>query len=506
MRYALCALIFLLSVVAFYFLSLRLISQIHYQRAKNLIYEGYYGLAAGYLKKAYHYQFTDHQILKELGKVYHNQSQLIPRARGAFLFTHKAKDYYLEANRLNPLDAETAYGLAREEARLEELYKYLYPEKRDNPYQALPYFRDAILLRPNGILYHYALARYLYNHNKEEELLSVVRTLSRIYPPTYYHLKKEPFWSPPVKEAVKRGLEEAIQKGISLRGAHKSMSTLLARDEKWAGAISHYIKALRYKAFNNGAGDYIHLGRLYLKNGGLKEAEESFFKGLDLSRSKEEDLEGLYRRYKDEGHIEELYGFYQQISRRFPLSYRMDILLARSLIDLNRYTKARQILTDRNQKEPTARAYYWLARIAEIEKDWDNMELAIQKATVLEPKNIQYRLIFLGLLKRLGKLKSAERELGLAIKNSAKPSARLFDQRARMRWNRKDYLGAVNDWKSAIRLAPHTASFHAQVAEAYIRLGDWPHAVDYYQKAIELDPENKRYNKRYLELKDEAQS
>jgi len=32
-------------------------------------------------------------------------------------------------------------------------------------------------------------------------------------------------------------------------------------------------------------------------------------------------------------------------------------------------------------------------------------------------------------------------------------------------------------------------------------LGDWPAAMDYYQKALELDPENKGYKERYRELK-----
>jgi len=506
MRYALCALLLLFAVVAFYYLSLHLISQIHYQRAKNSLQEGYYDLAASYLKKAYHYQPDDHHILKQLGKVYHKLGQSVPGARQAFPFALKAKDYYLEAKRLNPLDAEAAYGLAREEVRLEKLYKYLFPEKRDNPYHALPYFRNTILLRPNGILYHYALARYLHNQKKTDDLLTIIRTLSRIYPPTYYYLKKEPFWSPRVKEAVKRGLEEAIEEGISLRDTHKTMSSLLAGDKKWAGAISHYRKALLYQVFNNSTGDYVHLGRLYLKNGVLKEAEASFFKGLDLSRSKEKHLEGLYRVYKKEGYMEELYLFYQQVSRRFSLSYRMDILLARCLIDLNRYHKARQILIDLNQKEPTAEAYYWLARIAQIEKDWDAMELAIQKATVLEPKNSHYHLIFSRLLKQIKKLERAEKEAGIAIKHSAKPSPWLFNHRAWIRWAKKNYMGAARDWRLAIRLSPKKATFYAQAAEAYRMLGEWPVAMDYYQKAMKLDPENKRYNKRYIELKNEAHS
>ena len=187
-KYLASGAVLLLSAVAFYYLSLRLISQIHHLRAKDFLNEGYYDLAASHLKKAYHYQPEDYHILKQLGKVYHNLGQSVPGAKQAFPFALKAKDYYLEAGRLNPIDAEIAYGLAREEVRLEKLYKYLYPENTDNPYHALPYFRNAILLRPNGILYHYALARYLNNPKNTDELLTVVRTLSRIYPPAYYYL------------------------------------------------------------------------------------------------------------------------------------------------------------------------------------------------------------------------------------------------------------------------------------------------------------------------------
>jgi tetratricopeptide (TPR) repeat protein len=319
-------------------------------------------------------------------------------------------------------------------------------------------------------------------------------------------LKKEPFWSPRVKEAVKKGLEQAIEEGISKRETHKAMSSLLAGEKEWAGAISHYRQALRYQAFDNRPKDYIHLGRLYLKKAEIEEAEENFFKALDLSRSKEKDLERLYRLYKGEGSMEELYRFYQQVSRRLILSYRMDILLARSLIDLKRYYKARQILIDLNQKEPTAEAYYWLARIAQIEKDWDAMELAIQKATVLEPKNSHYHFLFSRLLKQIKKLERAEKEAGLAIKHSAKPSPWLFNHRAWIRWAKRDYLGAARDWRLAIRLSPKKASFYAQIAEAYRMLGDWPLAISYYKKALKLDPKNRRYGKRYRELKNEAQS
>lgn len=501
-----CALILLVSTTCLYSLSLCLVSQLHFYEAKNFFYQRYYGTAAGHLKKALHYQPDNYQILKNLGKVYHTLGQVVPGAKQAFHYSIKAKAYYLEAKKLNPLDAETTYGIAREEARLEKLYQYRHPEKKDTPYHALPYFRNAIILWPNSILFHYAIARYLNHHKKTAELLNEVRTLSMIYPPTYFYLKKEPFWALAIKEAVQEGLEQAIAQGIAQREAHTAMSALLTEDKKWGEAISHYQQALTYRIFDNKAENYMHLGRLYLKNGEIREAEEIFNKALDRSASKERDLERLYHIYKNEGAVEELYRFYNNVRHRFSLSYRMDILLARSLIDLKRYYTARRNLIELNQKEPRAEAYYWLARIAQLEKDWDHMELAIQKATVLEPENSNYHILFSQVLKRIKKLKRAEKEAGLAIKTSIKLSAWHFNHRAWIRWARKDYLGAARDWKMAISLSPKKASYYAQAAEAYRMLGDWPTAVDYYKKVLDLDPENKGYNRRFREITHEAQS
>ena len=472
-RYALCAILLLFSAASFYCLSLRLISQGHNHRAKTFFREGYYGLAVNQLKKADHYLPNDYRIQKELGDVYLKLGAVNPKAKAAFLLTEESKKSYLKAFELNPLDAETAYSLAKVESRLEQLYQYLNPKEKDNPFQPLPYFKNAVRLRPNSILYNYALARFLYQHKNEEELISVVRNLSRVYPSAYYYLKKEDFWSPTVKKAAKIGLEEAIKSGISLREAHIATSSMMASEKKWPVAISHYQKALLYKTFHNNTGNYFHLGSLYLKNRQPEKAELSFLKGLDLSRTKERDLVRLYRIYKNEGHLEKFYQFYQQASRRFMLSSKIEILLARSLIDLKRYYQAQKILNNINQKKPTAEAYYWLAHIAKLEKDWDSMELSIQKATLFDPQNSNYHLIFSRVLKRLNKLERAEKEAGLAILCSTKKSPWLFNHRAWIRWSRKDYMGAVTDWQMAINLSPQNARFYAYAAEAYINLGLW---------------------------------
>jgi len=500
-RYVLCALILILSLPAFYILTLRLIAQTHIHRAGNLFRGGYYGLALSHLQRADCCQPGDYRIQKELGNVYYKLAGLQSGVEKTFSRMRTAQEHYLKAFRLNPLDAEAAYALARGEEGLEQLDRRLQPENKNIEYNPLPYFRDAIRLRPNGIMYHYALARYLYRQGKQEELVSTVSTLARIYPPACRYLKKEAFWSPPIVEACKAGLQEAIDKKISLRQAHQNMSYILAGEKEWEGAISHYAEAMRHNSINNSFGDYIHLGQLYLKDGQLEEAENSFLKGLDISTAREKDLERLYGIYKREGRSYELYEFYQKADSRYISSSKMGILLARSLMDLKQYNQARRILDEINLKDPTAKAWYWLARIAKAEKDWNGMELAIQKATVLDPPNSGYHLIFSQVLKRRNKLERAEREAGLAIGHRAKPSPGSYNHRARIRWTRKDYPGALRDWKSAIALKPDRASYYAQAAEACIKMGDLSRAVGYYQKALKLEPGNDRYKKRYRDLK-----
>ncbi len=500
-RYFVSVLVLVLSFSAFYHLSLCLVSQFYCHQAENSFREKHYDLAASYLEKAGRYQTGDYEIQKELGKVFFKLGELESSASRTFLLTQESKKFYTKALDLNPLDAETAYALARGEARLEQLYQHLYSGVKGTPYRPLPYFRQAIRLRPNGIKYNYALARYLHKKKSKDELLAVIRHLARIYPSSYNYLRKEPFWTPIVKETFKEGLLEATRDKIFARNACMLLSSLSAKEKDLPAAISFYREGLNYKTSLNNSVNYIHLGHLCLKNGQFEQAGENFFYALDISRSVENDIERMYALYKREGHLEKFRQFYQEARRHFIFSSQTDILVARSLIDTKQYQQARAVLAELNQEYPSGETYYWLARIAQFEKDWDSMELAIQKATVLDPGNSQYHLIFSDVLKRLKKLDRAGKEAGLAIEHRANPSASLFNHRAWIRWGNQDYPGAIEDWKSAIALNADRADFHAHLAEAYRKVGDRTLAMEYYQKAVKLDPNNARYQKRYLEMK-----
>ncbi|MBW1805068.1 MAG: hypothetical protein JRJ06_01620 [Deltaproteobacteria bacterium] len=497
-RYALCTFILILALLALYPLYNRLMADLHYLRADNSIREKLYGMAAERLKKADAYRHNDYLVKKKQGELFYKLAALKKAAREAYTLTLRSRDAYVAATRLNPLDAEAAYGRARAESRLEQLYPFINSGNRKTPYQPFDWFREAVRLRPNSITFRYAMVYYLYRTGNNNDLLSIVRTLVRVYPPAYYNLRKDAFWSPAVKKSVREGLDRAIEQKISLKDAHRAMSHMAAQEKEWETAIRHYTQALQYRTFENSANDFIHLGSLYLKNKELEKAEAGFIKGLDKSRYREKDLERIFRIFRKEKDLEGFTHFYKQVGNRFITTPSMDILHARAFIDRKEYEHAKETLLAINKRAPEASAYYWLSRIAEAEKEWDIMDLGIQKATVLDPRNSEYHYRFSSVLKRLKKFERAEKEATLAIKYRAKnPSLWLFNHRGWIRWARKDYEGAAKDWKAAISLKPDSAAFHAQTAEAYARLAYWPMAEDYYKKAIKLDPKNKRYKERY---------
>jgi tetratricopeptide (TPR) repeat protein len=180
--------------------------------------------------------------------------------------------------------------------------------------------------------------------------------------------------------------------------------------------------------------------------------------------------------------------------------------MARCLFDLKRNKQAQHTLKDLIERRPSAEAYYWLAKTHEVEKDWDKMERAIQKATVLDPENSEYHMVFSRFFKRLGKLERAEAEADLAIKYDQGRSPWSLNHRAWIKLARQDPAGAVADWQRAIQLKPDTARFHAYAAEAYHRLGDVNMAATHFAKASKLDPDNVQYKKQLqlIESKVEA--
>lgn len=509
-RLALCAVIAVTAAATLYGLGTILLSQVYCRKAEASLKEGHFGLAANYLEKGDQLTPGSYRIKKSRGAVYYKLAALKTGRQEMISMYKKSWDFYDAALRLNPIDAETAYCLAKIAYRLEPQQTqqtprtYLVSKEEGIPGQALPYFKKAIRLRPNGVSYRYSQLRYHYKKGLSAELESGVQALCRIYPRSFYHLRKEPFWSAALEIIAERGLAAAVAARIDPRNALMALASVKERAENWPAAIALYNQALAERAFTNKPGQYAHLSRLYIKTGDSAGARQAFLKTVRLSRDREKDLERLYHHYRGAGFPEPYLRFYQEARRHFVLPVRADILEARALIDLQRYARAKEVLEEVNRKAPEADAYYWLAKIGHATRDWDAMELAAQKATVYGPQSSRNYHMFAVSLQKQKKYPGAEKQAGLALQYAKKPNPWMFNQRAWIRWARKNYVGAVRDWKRAARLKPENPGFYAQIGEGYQKMGDSARAVQGYTKAVRLAPENERYRKRLQQLSEKA--
>ena len=212
-------------LLAFYHLSLRLVSQLYYLKANHAIDNKKYDIAIGHLEKAVQYQSSDPEIWKALGRGYDLQGRQKP-IKAAYHLLTRAKHAYQKAAFMNPIDAEAFLGLSVEEVGLEKLHPYVDHQKYPGTPNALPYFQKALRLWPDSYQYNLAFVKYLSQREEKELLLKTVNHLAQIYPQAYGSIKKESFWSSDIKEAFETGLKQATRKKHSSLSAHAALSSL----------------------------------------------------------------------------------------------------------------------------------------------------------------------------------------------------------------------------------------------------------------------------------------
>jgi len=460
-----------------------------------------FAIAVHHYKKAASGQPHDSRMFKALGEALHVLSQGKP-AKKAFHLEKRAAEAFEKAAQLVPIDAEAYYGLARSTLRLEQMHALLHPTNQENPFRPLPYFHRAIDLRPNGILYRYAFAQYLFHTGDIYGFRKSIKNLVRTYPPTYYHLKKEPFWSKSLYETVQLGLLQAVEAGTMLWHTYMALADLLELEQKPIEAIRYYSIALQHSPHKNLSTQQIHLGSLYLQSRQPTRAEQAFLLGLRQSASPTSDLRGIFSAYKTYAQPQSFIAFFKRADHEIPFSLKDRLVVARALIETQAFFEARNLLDRLNRQRPTAEAHYLLYKVAREQKDLDSMELAIQKATVLEPQNSRYHYLFSHVLRQDGKLEDAEKAITRAIDLAENPSASMLHYRAKIRLHLNEPAGALSDWNEAMVLEPENAAYHAYAAETLIQLARFDQALAHAAKATTLEPENAQYRERHAQLKE----
>jgi tetratricopeptide (TPR) repeat protein len=392
-----------------------------------------------------------------------------------------ARNDFLTAVSLCPPCVEPAYGLAKAEARLAFLHEGNPPAP---PLDPVARFRRLLELRPHGIAYRSLFIEYLHVAGRTDLLPEEVRRLAYAYPPEVRSLEREPFWNPELEAAARSGVREALADGVLPRESHQLLSQFHARDGDWEPALHHHRAAMAIQFFRNGERDFLRLGELQLRNDKGEAARTSFDRALSISPDREATLRRVYAAHQNTDRLLDFADYAPSFKRFFVYSQAPDLIRAKALAEAGRKGEARNLLTRLGEEERSAEAYVRLAEMARAEQDWDAMELAAHRATVLAPKHVAHRLLLAESLRRQGKLDRVESELSLAIEYQEPPSDRLFHRRALLRWRRKDFAAALADWRAAVRIRPDHAGYQRHLERAAERLERQAETA-----ASEADPE-----------------
>lgn len=438
------------------------------------------------------------RILNQIGLAYWTGKTENPRK--AFAAYLSARTRLRQAERIDPATYEVAYSLARTETALEVIYTGLYPEKR-SPYNPDTLYRKAIRLRPNGIPILYAYAGFLAYKGDEKKLCRLIRRMTETLPSVYGKLKREDFWSETLMRQAETGLLSALEKDISPREAHQALADIYTQDGKYDQAVSEYQKSLDIRKFTNNWRNYIHMGQLQFLAGNINESNRWFSKGLQTATDFKSALNSVCYFFKREEQSLEFIRFAADIEREGLNPPEIDFAIARAWMDQKNYPLAKARLLRLTEKNQTAEACYLLAKIAQQEQDWDQMELMAQKATVLDQDNSTYFYLFSTVLQRQKKYPQAEAAATKALEKSQKEKSWLFNHRAWTFWAQQKYEAAALDWKHAFDLKPDNPDFPYRIAQCYERVARFEEAQTYVTKALDLSPDNASYQKLIQRLK-----
>lgn len=413
----------------------------------------------------------------------------------------QAEAAYREATTIEPLNLDSYTGLTRATVTLSRLYPFL--KKTPWPHEPLPLFDKLIQLMPTNLYSHELLMRYYEKNGNWPELAKVAKRAVFLYPPLYYQLKKQPFYTAAMEQQFKEVLQDNLKQDVFKKHAYRVLSDITYNEQNYRQAVDYYLQIVEEQAYKDTSADNLRLAFLQLKAGQQEEAQQSYLTALQ-SPKREEYLSAIWRQYEAENQYQDFLSLLKKTDEKYNLSDISHILQAQCLLKMDQKELALNHLLQVTNPAYEAQSLYIQAQIAKQKEDWDAMELTAQKATALDPTKAQYHSLFIQSLEKQRKWQPAESAAVTALQ-SVPDNPWLYNKRAWLRWRLKDYQGAMEDWDEAVKISPQNADFHYYLAGGLEKIDKLDKAIIEIQKAIKLKSDNPKYQKKYQELQEKLQ-
>lgn len=503
-------LLLLVAVLSFYYFTILTIARLHYQSGSKGLKEDKYSNALRSLDSGI---YTLYRYLPGLHIVYKNDLmrsytllgethfQMGARSKSLVAFV-KALDqshsYYKQATEINPLDIVATEGLARATAALERTALIL---NTDKTYNALPIFQQALKIRPNGIQLHFFFLRYLYERGYHDHLRQTAAHLVEIYPYSFRKLKDKPYFDVRLRNLIHTRLLDTLHHQQFPKGRYETLAEIAELDGDLVLAADYYEKSLGIDVLKNNYYHYIRMGELRLRQGESETASGQFRKALHSKFNKGKSFRSIWYSHKRHKMYQEFVSFCDLLSEDKTLSEAIFYYKAEAFVKMEQNGFALYNLSKIEKGSYAAQSYYLKARIAQGEKDYDAMELATQRTTVLEPDNPQYHYYFAKALSAQKKYYQAEQAVTKALELALKSQPYMLSHRGWMRWYQNNLQGAMEDWEEAIKLRPDNPRFYYFNALANERIKNYQAALKDLRHAIRLKPDEKQYRERYKKIR-----
>jgi tetratricopeptide (TPR) repeat protein/O-antigen ligase len=354
------------------------------------------------------------------------------------------------------------------------------------------FFLEAVARDPNNGKFLYGLISYYLSTGEPDRCEKHIRRLALVYPDAYRHLRDQPGWREELGVSYEDVLEGATRSPMVGTQALGVLAFMSAQRRNWAQAAGYTEEMIERAGSTAAPRWYIELARYYLKLGKDSHAKEAFSQALERSGEDEDLLCDLLRTCRNTKAL----GLWVEIGREFDESGTrtpglLALLLGKAYFYQHDFASARRHLRRSLAWKETAEAHGFLAEIALKRKHWDTAELESQRAITLQPDNGHYYYLFARSLKAQEKYGSALDAIDEAIHYSTAP-AHYYGTRGWLHWELHSYDEAIQNWKTACRLAPEDARYPLWIARAYRRIKDYPTATSFYLTALGLQPENRR--------------
>ncbi|MBW1981235.1 MAG: tetratricopeptide repeat protein [Deltaproteobacteria bacterium] len=409
----------------------------------------------------------------------------------------RARELYRKAAELNPYEAIHWFDLARTSWWLS---KFKGHKQEGDKVESL--FLQALVTDPKNPEFLYHVVNYYLVSGQPTRSLPYVKRLAQVSPGIYRDLRKLPLWTTTMEDQFRQGLQAAVSNPLVARQALAQLAAMAASEKDWLKAAAYTEELINKSGFNPSPGLYVNLGRYYLQLGDKSKAQQAFLRALEFSPDRYEALQHFAGYFKNSDDLGVYVQLCQETAKFEPaVAESLPLILGKAFYRNGHLEAAAHYLQQSLQHKETAEAHYYLAEIAAKRRDWNAVELESQKAAILKPANSSYHLLYVRSLEAQKKYAAALEAITRAIRYVSPTRDDLYNIQAQLFLKLGNRRAAIQAWQAARKIVPQNANYPRRIARTYTELQEYNSAVRYYHLALNLRPDDKNLRRELEEAK-----